>query len=72
MDMRADFSATKPKEHEYTMSVTMTIEDWMCLRRGMSGDTYVASRFREAISDMVHQAEKTYWPQLPESAQENP
>ena len=64
--MGTRFKAEKPGTHEYTMVMTMDLDDWRQLRDQLCGDKiyapWPASNLTSAITDMVSQAEKIYWP----------
>ena len=68
--MGSRFKAEKPESHQYTMTITMSLEDWMqvrdelCGAKGYSG--FPSSKVVRLIDDMTSQAKKIYWPEEPE------
>ena len=71
--MGTRFKAENPEAHEYTMTLTMPLGDWVALRDQLySGKSYTAwpgSVLTSHISDMVGQANKIYWPEAADVAQ---
>lgn len=64
--MGTRFKAENPESHEYTITLTMPLGDWIALRDQLyGGKTYASwpsSTLATEITDMVSQAEKIYWP----------
>jgi hypothetical protein len=58
--MKARFELKEPDKMEATLSVTMTLENWKELKEQLS-DKYPAWQFGGFISDMVRQAEETFY-----------
>jgi len=56
----------KPEKIEYTLTITMTAEDWGKLREQLEESTlntlYPNYNLRCNINDLLDQARKIYWP----------
>jgi hypothetical protein len=67
--MGTRFRAENPEKHEYSLTMTMTLKDWLELREQLVKDSpygrWPASLFVREITDMIAQAQKIYWPALP-------
>lgn len=61
------FKAENPQEIEFTFSHKMKLKEWIALRKQLGTDNagYVqwpASELSSAITDMVDQAERVFYP----------
>jgi hypothetical protein len=61
--MNATFSANKPEDIEFSLTLTMKLKDWLQLREQLSSD-YPSWRVGSEISDMVMQAKTVFFPEL--------
>ncbi len=59
--MHIELTATKPREHNYTMTATMSLKDWMEIRKEMEDSNRSPIwEFRRAIDKAVGEAEEVY------------
>ncbi len=61
--MKARFNATNPEEINFSMNLTMSLKEWEQLRDQIH-DKYPGFELASVISNMVVQANKSYWPKL--------
>jgi len=66
--MRGRFEATQPEKAQYTMQLTMSLEEWIKLKDQLSTDAWPGSDLCWTINDMVSQAHRTYFPKSKEDA----
>ncbi len=59
--MKAKFEVTKPQEMEFTMTITMTLNEWEQLRKQCHNE-YPGFKLSAHISEMVVLAHKTLQP----------
>jgi hypothetical protein len=67
--MKTTFTTTKPDDIEMTLTVTMSLKHWNDLRALLPED-WPAWELRGAITDMVVQANKTFYPKEKGAASE--
>lgn len=71
--MHATFQAEKPKEIEFTLTMTMTLENWMRLQsqlKEVSGTPSPSWELSIYIRNMVDQAKQVYFPEYANLAKE--
>ena len=61
--MKAKFEATNADEMEFSMTITMKLEEWKCLKKQLKPG-WPAWELSGVIFDMVCQAEKTFCPKI--------
>lgn len=69
MSFRARFGAENASKFEYTLKITMTIEEWERLRDQLDQTQitlYETSQLKHAITDILAQVRKIFWPTTPE------
>lgn len=66
--MKSTFEATKPNEIEFSLTVTMTLKEWVNLKAQMSKD-WPSWKLSAAISDMVLEATRTFRPKVTTEAE---
>jgi len=59
--MKAVFEASSPDDISFTLTLTMSLKDWVDIKNQL-GD-YGSCKLKSPITDMVIQAQKTYWPE---------
>ena len=63
--MGTRFTAESPDKHDYTLTMTLPLKDWLQVRDQICGNRAYApwpsSTLADAISDMAAQAKKIYW-----------
>lgn len=64
--MNIRMKCEKPGEIEYTLTVTMKASEWEQFRDQLKS-YWPSSKFGEAVTDMLGQARKVYWPIEPPS-----
>lgn len=66
MTMRSRLKCEKPGEIEFTLTVTMTADEWERLRDQLDasslGDSHPSWQLKRSIDDLLAQARKIYWP----------
>ena len=61
--MKMKMQSANPETHDYTMSVTMKLSEWLELKKELGSSTRTPIyEFRNQIDSAVHQASKVYWP----------
>lgn len=60
---RISFKAARPAEVEFTLSMTMKLDDWRALRT-MVNDNWPGWELRDAISDLITKAEQQFEGQI--------
>lgn len=63
--MRAKFTANRPDEIHFTLSMTMPLIEWRQLQEQLAR-AWPSSNLSHAITDMVWQATKSFEPKTPE------
>ena len=62
----------KPEEIVYTITATMTAKEWEEIRESLDASKaphwHPAGKLINAITDVLAQARKIYWPNSPDSA----
>lgn len=52
---------TKPESVDVTISITMTLGEWMYLRRNLSSNSVPSAKFKNEINDLIRQIENEYY-----------
>lgn len=60
--MRSNFKITRPEIVDFTLTITMSLEDWMALKGQFNTAAHPAGKLKDAIYDMVQQADKFFIP----------
>lgn len=60
--MKAKFQAEKPKEIEFTMSITMTLDDWIRLKDQLDTN-YPSWELSTRIRALIEQANRVFIPE---------
>lgn len=63
MSVSARFLAENPDQIVFTMKLTMTAKEWCELRDDLENGKYTSSQLKWAITDLLLQARKTFYPQ---------
>lgn len=63
MAVTARFLAENPDQIVFTMKLTMTAKEWCDLRDDLENGKYTSSQLKWAITDLLSQARKTFYPQ---------
>lgn len=58
--MKARFKMENPKDAEYTMTLTMTANEWEKLRNQLV-EKWPSGSLSSAISDLLEQARRIFW-----------
>lgn len=67
--MQAKILVKDPEKIEFTLIITMSLGEWLKVQKELP-NTYESNKISKAVNDMTTQAQRVFWPERKDEADE--